>query len=77
VGQLQTDIGIQPVGRDRVENLVIQSRAVARLIWIRNVFAKIVDADAHAGPVDGLGYTHSIGDFRTRNEATGNTLSNG
>ena len=66
VGQLQTDVGIEMVGRDGIENLVVEFGAVARLLGIGNVFSQVVDADAHAQSIDDLGDAAGVGVSRYR-----------
>ncbi len=75
VGQLQTDVGIEMVGSDGIENLVIEFGAVARLLGIGNVFPQVVDADAHARAIDDLGDAHGVGNPGTGNETAGDALS--
>ena len=75
VGQLQADVGIEMVGRDGVENLMVELRAVAGFVGIGDVLAQVIDADAHAGAVDGLGDAHRVGDFRARHEPARNAVT--
>src|SRR5580765_6632042 len=76
MSQLQTDVCVQPVGSNGIENLLIKLRAVARLVGVRDVLAEVVDADAHPSLVYGLGYAYGIGDFGSGYKSSGNPLSN-
>ena len=57
---------------DGVENLVVEPGAVPGLIGIGDVFAEIVDADAHARAIDGLGDAHRVSDLGAGDKAAGN-----
>ena len=63
VGQLQTDVGIEMVGRNRVEDLMVELGTVARLIGIGDIFAEVVDGHAHPRTIYGLRGSNRIGDF--------------
>src|ERR1700722_14331023 len=60
------------VGRDSVENLMVELRALAGFFGVGDVLAQVIDADAHAGTVDGLGNAHSVGGLRARYETARN-----
>src|ERR1700692_4053906 len=77
VGQFETDIGVELVSDDRVENLKVELRAVAGFIGIGDIFAKVVDADAHAGAVYRLGGADRIDNLSAGNEAAGEAASEG
>ena len=77
VGELQADVGVELVGGDGVENLVVELRALAGFVEIGDVLAQVVDADAHTGAVDGLGDAHGVGDFRSGHEAARNAAADG
>ncbi len=77
VSQLETDVGIEMVGRDRIENLLVELRTVTSFFGIGDVLAEIIDADGHAGAVDRLRGADCIGDFCARHEPTGKAASNG
>ena len=47
VGQLQAHIGVQLACGNRVQHLVVESRALARFINIGHILAKIIHAYAH------------------------------
>jgi hypothetical protein len=38
-------------------------------VEVGDVLAQVIDADAHAGSVDGLSDADGVGDFRARDEA--------
>ena len=54
VREFETDVGVELVGDDRVENLMVELRAVAGFVGIGDIFTEVVDGDAHAGAVDDL-----------------------
>ena len=65
------------VGRNRIENLMVELGAVARLLGIGDIFAEIVDGHAHARAIYGLRGAHRIGDFGTCNETARNPVAEG
>ena len=75
VGQLQADVGVEAVGRDGVENLVVEFGAFAGFVGIGDVLAQIVDTDAHASAVDRLSDAYGVGDLGAGDEAPGNAAS--
>ena len=75
VCQFQTDVRVQVVGDDGIENLVVELRAVPRFVGIGNVLAQVIDADAHARAVDRLRDPHRVGNFRARHKPAGNPLT--
>ena len=75
VSQLQADVGVELIGCNGVENLMIKLGAVAGLVGIGDIFAQVVDADAHAGAVDGLRGADGIGDLGASNEAAGDAAA--
>ena len=56
---------------------MVELRAVAGFVGIGDILAQVVDADAHASAVDGLGDAHSVGDFRACHETAGNPTTDG
>jgi len=75
VSELETDVGIEVVPGDGVENLMIELGAMAGFVGIGDIFAEIVDADAHAGSVDRLGSADRVGNLSTGDESAGDTAS--
>ena len=75
VSELEADIGVEMVGGDGVENLLIELRAVAGLVRIGDVLAKVVDAHAHADAVDGLRSADGVGNLGSGNEASGDAAA--
>src|SRR5215469_7338316 len=75
--ELQTDVGVQMICRNGIENLVIKLGAVPRFVEIGDVFTQVIDADAHASVIHRLGYPHGIGDLGACYKTAGNTLTNG
>ncbi len=63
------------VGDDGVENLVIQLGAVAGLFGIGYVLSQIIDADAHAGAIDGLSSANRVGDLGASDETAGDAAA--
>ena len=75
MGELEADIGIELVGDDGVQNLMVELGAVAGFCRIRYIFAEVVDADAHAGAIDSLGCTYGIGDLGARDKTSGDAAA--
>src|ERR1700733_13373129 len=68
VGQLQADVGVQALGGDGGENVLIEMGAVPGFFGIGNVFAEVVDRHAHTRVVDRLGGADRVGDFGSCDE---------
>jgi len=75
VSELEADVGVELVGDDAVENVLIQKGAVAGLFGVGDVLSKIIDADAHACAIDGLGGANCIGNPRASDEAAGDAAA--
>ncbi len=75
VSELEADVGVKLVGGDSVENLMIELGTVAGFVGIGDIFAEIVDADAHAGAVDGLGGADGVGNLSAGDEAIGDAAA--
>ena len=71
VSEFQADIGVEMIGGYGVKNLMIELRAVLGFIRIGDVFAEVIDANAHASAVDGLRGADSVGNLRACNKSSG------
>src|ERR1700730_4253337 len=76
MGKLEADVGIELLGRNRVENLVVELGACSSFIEIADVFPKIVDRDAHPGAVQRLCDGNGIGNIGASHEAVRDPPSN-
>src|ERR1700737_1314057 len=76
MGKLEADVGIELLGRNRVENLVVERGAGSSFIEVVDVFAKIVDRDAHPGAVQRLCDGNGIGYIGASHEAVRDPPSN-
>src|SRR5215469_14380483 len=77
MSELQTDVGIEVIRGNCIENLVIELGAMACFVRIGDVFAQIVDANAHASMIHRLGDPDRIGDLCSGYKTAGNTLAQG
>jgi len=74
--KLQTDVRIQMIRSNRIQNVVIELRAMSRFIDIGDILAQVVDADAHPRAIYILRDSHRIGNLGPGHEPAGNPLSN-
>ena len=63
VSELQADVGVQFVGGDFVEKMVVELGAVAGFFSVGDVLAQIVDGDAGAELIDGGGGADGVGNL--------------
>ena len=75
VGQLQAHVRFELVGRDLVEQLVIELSAGARFLNVGDVLAQVVDADGDSPLVQFGGHADRVFDLVAGYEPAGDTLS--
>ena len=75
MGQFQADIGVQLIGGDFVEQMVIKLGGGAGFIGVRDVLAQIVDGDAGAEFIHGGGGAYGVRNLCAGDEAGGSALA--
>ena len=71
MGEFQADVGVELSDGDLVKQLMIKLGAGAGFFGLGNVFAEIVNRDAHARLVDGSGSAESVFHFGSGHKAAG------
>src|SRR5271165_1441600 len=75
VGQFQADVGIQLVGGNFVEQVMVELSAGAGFVGVGDILAEIVDGDAGADLIYDGGYTNRVRDLGAGDEAGGIALA--
>jgi len=77
VGELQTDVGVQLLFGDIIQQLVIELCAGAGFIGVRDIFTKIVDGDAQPGFIHSACRPKRVFDLSAGNKTAGGFLADG
>ena len=75
VGELEADVGVELVGGDFVEQVVIEVGAGASLVGVGDVLSEVVDGDAGSELIHRGGGANGVGDLRAGDEAGAGALA--
>jgi len=75
VGEFETDVGVQFVGRDLIEEVVVELGAGSGFVGVGDIFAEVVDGDTSSELIDGGGGANGVGDLFAGYEAGGGALA--